>query len=51
MVPLITTEDKLETQGAEKLFNKHFGETGNAQTAYLKTIQNFSTYLLKTESQ
>lgn len=37
----ITTEDKLETQSAEKLFNKFFAETGNAQTAYLKTIQNF----------
>jgi len=37
----ITTEDKLETQNAEKLFNRFFAETGNAQTAYLKTIQNF----------
>lgn len=37
----VTTEDKLNTQQAEILFNKHFGETGNAQTAYLKTIQNF----------
>jgi len=37
----ITTEDKQKTQSAEELFNKHFAETGNAETAYLKTIQNF----------
>ena len=37
----ITTEDKLNTQQAEIIYNKHFSESGNAQTAYLKTIQNF----------
>ena len=37
----ITTEDKLNTQQAEIIYNRHFAETGNAETAYLKTIQNF----------
>lgn len=38
----ITPDDKLRTNEALKMFRKKFGETGNAEQAYLDTIKNFT---------